>query len=194
MPSGYTVSGRGDLDALFALRVNAKRADVGYQVSGSDISNRYEPIGAGTPITATGYKTGGSDLASLFRSISQPIGWALVSGVTATTPPYSQVGFRSAAFGSPYGSLTPAVLNSRAIRGIYDFYEFSNGTGGKFWIVIESGAALTQNFFTSVAFVEAGITKTSAGALFLPNAPFYIWEWSGRLGLVNGAASTVVFS
>jgi len=67
MPSGYIVSGRGDLDALFALRVSAQRADVGYKVANVDLSNRYEQIGASTPIVATGFKTGGTDLASLFK-------------------------------------------------------------------------------------------------------------------------------
>lgn len=69
MASGYTVSGRGDLDALFAGRVSAKRGDVVYQVAGVDISNRYEPIGASTPIAATVFKYQGTDLANLFMGI-----------------------------------------------------------------------------------------------------------------------------
>lgn len=73
MPSGFVVGGRGDLDALFLARASTKRADVQYRVGGVDIANRYEPIGAGTPIAATGFKTGGTDLASLFRDSGQPL-------------------------------------------------------------------------------------------------------------------------
>jgi hypothetical protein len=84
MPSGYTVAGRGDLDALLMARVNAKRADVGYAVAGVDISNRYEPIGNGTPIAATGFKSGDVDLANLFRNIGEALVSITVSDLTAT--------------------------------------------------------------------------------------------------------------
>lgn len=93
MASGYVIAGRGDLDALFMARVNAARANVGYQVGGVDIANRYEAIGSGTPIAATGFQSGGVDLASLFRGINDslvsfPIASmtanATVSGSTAT--------------------------------------------------------------------------------------------------------------
>ena len=70
MPSGYTVTGRGDLDGLFMARVSAARANVGYTVAGVDLAQRYEPIGSVAPIAATGFKSAGTDLASLFRAIS----------------------------------------------------------------------------------------------------------------------------
>lgn len=73
MASGYTVSGRGDLDALFMARQNAARANVGYAVSGVDLANRYEPIGTASAIAATGFTSSGTDLASLFRDINQPL-------------------------------------------------------------------------------------------------------------------------
>ena len=82
MASGYTVSGRGDLDSLFMARVNAARAAVGYQVGGSDIANRYEPIGAGTPIAPTGFKTTGTDLNLLFRNISESLATVSISDMT----------------------------------------------------------------------------------------------------------------
>ena len=62
-------SGGVDLDALFATRVSAKRADVGYRAAGVDISNRFETIGASTPIANTGLKSAGVDLAQLFKGI-----------------------------------------------------------------------------------------------------------------------------
>lgn len=73
MASGFTVSGRGDLDSLFMARQNAARANVGFTVVGVDLANRYEPIGSASPIAATGFTSGGTDLASLFRDINQPL-------------------------------------------------------------------------------------------------------------------------
>lgn len=73
MVSNYIVTGRGDLDALFLARSSAKRADVGFYVAGVDVSNRWEPRGAATPIAATGFYAGGTDLANLFRSAGAPL-------------------------------------------------------------------------------------------------------------------------
>lgn len=64
-----------DLDTLFMARVNAKRADVGILSNGGvDISNRFEPIGAGTPIANVNFKSVGVDIATLFRDINQALG------------------------------------------------------------------------------------------------------------------------
>lgn len=73
MASGFTVSGRGDLDSLFMARQSAARPNVGYTVAGVDLATRYEPIGSASPIAATGFTSGGTDLASLFRDINQPL-------------------------------------------------------------------------------------------------------------------------
>lgn len=72
MATGFVVVGRGDLDALFKARTTAKRSDINYRVAGVDISNRFEQIGASTPIANTGFKYGGTDLAQLFKNISAP--------------------------------------------------------------------------------------------------------------------------
>jgi hypothetical protein len=99
--AGYAVSGRGDLDALFMARVNAARAAVGFQIAGSDIANRYEAIGAGTPIAATGFRSGGTDLASLFRNISESLQTFNIVNATASAVAafFGQAGYQLGADG-----------------------------------------------------------------------------------------------
>jgi hypothetical protein len=80
MASGFTVSGRGDLDTLFLARVGAARANVGFTVGGVDLANRYEPIGTASPIAATGFRSGGTDLANLFRDINASLGPSVTVG------------------------------------------------------------------------------------------------------------------
>jgi hypothetical protein len=68
MPAGITVNG-SDLDDIFKGRTSTKRADVGFQVAGSDISNRYEPAGttANSKISFdTGFVAASTDLKELF--------------------------------------------------------------------------------------------------------------------------------
>jgi hypothetical protein len=68
MPSGYLVNNT-DLDSIFDALETTKRADVGYSVSGVDISNRYEPSSGGDQIAYnTNYTSVGTDLRYLFRA------------------------------------------------------------------------------------------------------------------------------
>ena len=69
MANEYTVNG-SDLSAVFASRTSAKRADVGYAINGTDVSNYWEKSGGGDQIN---YNTGfaisdGTDFRYLFRS------------------------------------------------------------------------------------------------------------------------------
>ena len=80
-----------DIDTLFLALEGTKRADVGIQKNGSDISNLFEPIGDGTAIANTGIQANGVDIATLFRDINEPV-WAvsLSPGIfthTPTSPP-----------------------------------------------------------------------------------------------------------
>lgn len=81
MATGYTCissSVRVDIDTLFAPRVSAKRADVGYKVNGSDISNLFETSAGGDTIAFnTGFKTGGVDIGTLFAALSPVIQYYL---------------------------------------------------------------------------------------------------------------------
>lgn len=106
MPSGYSVSGRGDLDSLFMKRASTARANVGYQVGGIDIADRYEKIGGTTPIAATGFKSGGTDLASLFAGVNA-VALAANYAVNAIGPEVGHVAritFASSTNSNIYGS------------------------------------------------------------------------------------------
>lgn len=73
-----------DLDSLFLARVNTKIANVGWQASGVDISNRFETRGTSTARANTGLQSAGVDLAQLFRDINLPLGVSL-PGTNGTT-------------------------------------------------------------------------------------------------------------
>ena len=72
--TGYTcisASIKVDIDTLFAPLTGTKRADVGYKVAGSDISNLFEPSAGGDLIGFdTNFKSGGTDIANMFKAIS----------------------------------------------------------------------------------------------------------------------------
>lgn len=87
MTVNYSVTGRGDLDALFMPYTSgAQYGASGYIVSGyGDIGYRYQLIGGGTPIAATGFKIGGTDFASLFRGIGDSLTTIALADYDATT-------------------------------------------------------------------------------------------------------------
>lgn len=72
MASGYTVTGRGDLDAIFAPPSGAHPADTGYKVAGVDIANRYRGRAGTLAAASTGYKVNGQDLSIIFMDINVP--------------------------------------------------------------------------------------------------------------------------
>lgn len=75
MPTGYTVSGRGDLDSLFKPRSSAAIAATGFKSNGGiDLSQRYEPRAATTAIANTGFRKAGTDLAQLFMDLHAATG------------------------------------------------------------------------------------------------------------------------
>lgn len=184
MATGYTVSGRGDLDALFLARVSAKRADVGLRVAGVDLSNRFEPIGAGTPIAATGFRSGGTDLASLFRSISQPL-----TTHTLTAGRFFQSGFfewLGFAIGT-MGSISPTTYGGVPINQMMDG---NDGAGGPTTFSVWLGqAGLPQSFFNSVSINGRVFTSASAG--FGTTGSVSMWNWGTAAGLANGGVYPV---
>lgn len=66
MPSNFKANNT-DLDSIFLPLRTTKRANVGYSVAGTDISNLYEP---GTRNVPTNFIFNGNDLSNLFRDIS----------------------------------------------------------------------------------------------------------------------------
>lgn len=180
MASGFTVSGRGDLDALFLARVNAKRADVGFQVAGVDISNRYEPIGAGTPIAATGFKSGGTDLASLFRNIGEPV--ATVLNLTAGFQSTNLFGYKRGAF----GALAPDVWKGVNVNELYDLQP------GTFRFVV--AGTFAQGAFTSIV-TNSKTFNSAAASTFNSSGGITTWIWNTQAaGFSSGNNYTVTIN
>jgi hypothetical protein len=177
-----------DLDTLLMARVNAKRADVGLKVGGVDISNRFETIGAGTPIAATGFKSAGTDLANLFRSISEPLGTTY-----AFQPTYFDTGFSSTFIGySGYwgvGALSPGAFKGQTIMEFMDLLTNVLGDPPTFVVTISGNPPV--NFFTSV--VVNGRTFLSAAATFTAGSDA-LWRWSTTAALVSGTNYAPVIS
>jgi len=89
MTTGYVVSGRGDLDALFKPRTSAAIANTGFTSNGGvDLAQRFEPRGATAAQVDTGFKAGANDLAQLFMDTGAIVGTITISNVNwlATQP------------------------------------------------------------------------------------------------------------
>lgn len=69
MPTNFQVN-KNDLDTIFKPLGTTKRTNVGYSVSGTDISNFYEPTKNtyDQPISLTGLLTNGTDLKYVFQA------------------------------------------------------------------------------------------------------------------------------
>ena len=81
MATGYIVSGRGDLDALFKARTSTAGANTGFKSNGDvDLAQRFEPRGSTTAIAATGFKVGATDLAQTFMDIAASVGETITIG------------------------------------------------------------------------------------------------------------------
>ena len=170
-----------DFDSLFMARVNAKRADVGIKVAGVDISNRYEPIGSGSPITATNFKTVGTDVASLFRNIGEPLGssYAMTAGNYDTGFGSYGTGYHS---GFAAGSLSPTTYKGATIERMDDLWAF----GTTPYFIISLLGNYPQNYFTQIQI--NGHTYLSASAAGYANNPDYNseWYWTEQAGLIHG--------
>src|SRR6185369_4626593 len=89
MATGFVVSGRGDLDALFKARTTAAGSNTGFLVGAQDLAQRFEQRGAATAIAATGFKVGATDLAQTFQDIAYtpaftPVTHTYTSGTGST--------------------------------------------------------------------------------------------------------------
>lgn len=74
-----TIAG-DDLDDVFLPLEGTKMGDVQIDFNGTDISNRYEPIGDGTKIGNTGIQSGGTDISNYFRDINEALLTVTLSG------------------------------------------------------------------------------------------------------------------
>ena len=187
MASGYTVSGRGDLDALFMARQNTPRANVGLRVGGVDLANRYEPIGSASPIAATNFRSGGTDLANLFRDIHQPLAslFTLNAGRLDGPGGYATIGYIRGMHGSisplTYGGIPIERLNDWFIPG-YILFDF--------WLAQES---VPQSFFTSITINGRTFLSSQADAYYSSaGSGVTVWSWTAYdAGLVNSRSYPV---
>lgn len=67
MGSGF-LKNSVDLDSVFEQRSTAAIANVGHQVAGTDLAQRYEKLASGTAAAATGFKSNNNDLNTLFAA------------------------------------------------------------------------------------------------------------------------------
>jgi hypothetical protein len=185
MATGFIASGGSDFDSLFMARVNAKRADVGFLKDGVDISNRYEPIGAGTKIADVGYQKDGVDISNYFRNISQPLGnsYSLVAG-QGTTGGFATIGF-SRTF---HGSISPTTYPPYTINKIIDW-----GFSGYFFHFELNTLGVASNYFTSI--VCNGVTYNSSAAEYFSSSGVTVWRWRTQYsGMVNGGTYPVTIT
>ena len=181
MATGYTVSGRGDLDALFKARTSAARPNVGFQVAGVDLASRYEPRGSTTAIAATGFvQSGQGDLAGLFMNIDALPG-STEYGVTLGTG-FSEIGFRSSALSGAYGSISLTTFKSVRIDYI------TSAPDNTFMLQLQGSRA--ANFFTQLRTKTRHFTPqyngltvdlTSAAATFTDGGSYSQWVWPASL-------------
>jgi hypothetical protein len=163
-----------DLDTLFRARVSAKRADVGFKVGGTDISNRYETIGGAAAIAATGFKAASIDLASLFLGASQH---SLTAGAGTVTPGYTFIGlFVSLAV----GSITPTTFGGLQILAMAD--QTNTGDSSINGFIVQLNTVVAQSFFNTITI--NGRTYTSASSAFSTGSASQ-WRWPTYAGLAN---------
>ena len=114
MATGYIVTGRGDLDALFKARSSAAAANTGFLSNGGvDLAQRFEPRGATTAIAATGFKNGATDLASIFMDFAAAADPVLITRtmtVGTTGSPAFSLGWRNTASG--YEAMTGQAMSA----------------------------------------------------------------------------------
>lgn len=89
-----------------------------------------------------------------------------------------------------FGSLVPNVIGGKTVGWMYD-YQTVAPTATYFAVALDSSTALTKGFFNSVK-INGTTYSTAAASFDASNAPYYIWTWIGRAGLVNGGSYEAV--
>ena len=108
MTVGYRIAGGTDLDAVFAARVSAAVANVGFRdASGVDLSQRYEGRGGSAPISNTGFLSGSTDLAMIFLAIVAGSTHTMVAGISS---PYTGYGDGTTYVNIPGDSMSPVTM------------------------------------------------------------------------------------
>jgi len=127
MATGYIVTARGDLDALFKARTGTAGSNTGFKSNGGvDLAQRFEPRGSTTAIANTGFRNASAvDLAQIFMDIAASASPALLSMVAGESPNtdlgYADGHANEVADGS---SMTPKMV------GVNELCELVTGTTG----------------------------------------------------------------
>ena len=155
MTANYQRSGT-DLDSVFMARVTAKRGDCGFQVGGSDASNRWEKYTSGTQVAATGFKdSGNNDLAQLFQNISVALPPPVL---TLSQPSYNNSGAGSALTFIPNLSVTVTGGTPTAYT-----WNIGSPTNGNWFVNAGQGTSSAQiavNTVPSLKIARADVTVT----------------------------------
>jgi hypothetical protein len=108
--TGYVVSGRGDLDNLFAPRTTAAGAATGFKSNGGvDLAQRFEARGSATPIANIDFKVGAVDLAQTFLDITNTT--IMPRTLTPADAGPGVARYSSGNYGTPlFGTLAPTNL------------------------------------------------------------------------------------
>lgn len=165
MATGYIVSGRGDLDALFMPRVSAAAADVGFKnSSGVDLSQLFEPRGATTAIANTNFiNSAGTDLAQIFKDIAATPA-ILTATLTAGTAG-SNIGYRNSASGyGAYGSMsaTPEYTKNSVLYRVEEI-RFDSSVANEMLVRISQASATPADADTTWTFVALSGTFSGGG-------------------------------
>lgn len=189
MASGYLATGgRGDLDGLLMARVNAPRANTGLLAAGVDLAQRYEPIGAGTPIAPVGHLSQGVDVATLFRNINEALATHILVNLEASSGVYGY-SLRPPSFGSLYPS---SIYKGVTIQSIY------NRPTGPANFVFEVAGLQPKNFFTQMVVQQnttpTYITLLSSTATHQQQPgevpPYTTWVWGLSVGWASAPLGT----
>jgi len=190
MATGYLVSGRGDLDALFKPRSSAAGANTGFLSNGgADLAQRFEPRGGTAAIAATNFKAGANDLAQLFMGITASTTHTMH---TSTESSPANVGYSDGRGGvaMPGSTFTPLAVKTwevcyLASVGTFDDINFQLFGSNVVGAAPNTDAAFVRLRITGV-FTDSGATQTktlvrSAAGYF--NSPvsggfFASWSWN----------------
>lgn len=193
------------LDSVFLARSTTKRANVGYQENGSDISNKYEKYTSGTKSAATGFNDGGTDLSNLFQNYNVPLVSYQLSNENVTSfgtqldgdPSPQRAGYRVASDGYVRVASTSGngFMFSAVNTGTDWIIPHSSPGSGKFYVrATATGSSLsdgTLNTYLDVytnpwwAVESTGIAKSTTLTVSL-------FEYDGSYNLIDSA--TIILS
>jgi len=149
MANEYKVAG-SNLAAIFVTRTSAKRADVGFKIGGTDVSNSWEKTAGGDQIDYdTNYYADGTDLRYLFRSSGYTPPTATPAPTLTPTPAPTSTPLPTATpfpTGQPTPTPTPTPTPAPACH-YWDLYYDSGGTIYMIWTKCIGGSDSAIDYY-----------------------------------------------